>query len=349
MIIKLNPLDTFFFRDGKPFTMGTETWADGIFPPPPSVLYGALRSLWLSEQEDGFSDDNIAKSESLEIKGIFLEIGDTLHLPAPLDIVQVKDSSDVQLLKPELQKAITSHKITNIALSSNDEIVEELDKNSLVRSYDFNSYLNNEIPPIVSDYMISESKIGIGRQFDTRTAEEGKLYRVDLQRFKSDDTKIVVEYDFNEKPFNNKKFARLGGEAKAASYTQSEGKVNIEHPLPEDFDNQTFRLCLVTPAIFENGWLPSWIDETTFEGTYNNIKLKLLSIASSRPLSTGGFGFNKITKRFEPKKMYRAVPSGTVYWFSFEGDAQTIIDTFHAHSISEINPKQGFGITYVGL
>ena len=32
MIIEMNPLDTLFFRDGKPFSMGDETWADAIRP-----------------------------------------------------------------------------------------------------------------------------------------------------------------------------------------------------------------------------------------------------------------------------------------------------------------------------
>jgi CRISPR-associated protein Cmr3 len=54
MIIELNPLDTLFFRDGKPFAMGEETWADGIFPPPPSVIYGALRTAWFANNIEEF-------------------------------------------------------------------------------------------------------------------------------------------------------------------------------------------------------------------------------------------------------------------------------------------------------
>ena len=33
MLAKITPLDTVFFRDGKPFSWGEETWAEGIFPP----------------------------------------------------------------------------------------------------------------------------------------------------------------------------------------------------------------------------------------------------------------------------------------------------------------------------
>ena len=48
MTIQLDALDTLFFKDGKPFSLGEETWADGIFPPPPSVVYGATRTALIS-------------------------------------------------------------------------------------------------------------------------------------------------------------------------------------------------------------------------------------------------------------------------------------------------------------
>jgi len=65
-ILRINPFDTFFFRDGKPFTMGDDSWADGIFPPSPSVIYGALRTAWISEKLDGFVDKNIVRPEFIE-------------------------------------------------------------------------------------------------------------------------------------------------------------------------------------------------------------------------------------------------------------------------------------------
>ena len=46
MVIKINPLDTLFFKDGKPFSMGEETWASGLFPPYPGVIYGAIRTAY---------------------------------------------------------------------------------------------------------------------------------------------------------------------------------------------------------------------------------------------------------------------------------------------------------------
>jgi len=49
MRIEIKSFDTLFFRDGKPFTMSEDNWADGIFPPPPSVIYGALRAAYFAQ------------------------------------------------------------------------------------------------------------------------------------------------------------------------------------------------------------------------------------------------------------------------------------------------------------
>jgi len=92
MIIRIRPLDTFFFRDGKPFSRGQETWADGIFPPSPSILYGALRAIYFSEYPDEFNKANTPDDPTLnlKIKGIFLGMGKLIYLPVPADFVIAK-------------------------------------------------------------------------------------------------------------------------------------------------------------------------------------------------------------------------------------------------------------------
>ena len=67
MRIRIKALDTLFFRDGKPFTSGEETWADGTFPPYPSVLYGALRTWFITNQKT-LSDEIIENSGHIKLK-----------------------------------------------------------------------------------------------------------------------------------------------------------------------------------------------------------------------------------------------------------------------------------------
>lgn len=52
MKLFLQPTDTFFFRDGRPFTKGEQSEGHSIFPPLPSTILGALRSAYIAEFSD---------------------------------------------------------------------------------------------------------------------------------------------------------------------------------------------------------------------------------------------------------------------------------------------------------
>ena len=94
-IIELDALDTLFFRDGKPFSMGDDVWADGIFPPSPSVFYGAIRSIYFSENIDKLeltATINNDPTKDLIIKGIFFSINEKPYFPLPMDLVKEKNS-----------------------------------------------------------------------------------------------------------------------------------------------------------------------------------------------------------------------------------------------------------------
>jgi CRISPR-associated protein Cmr3 len=134
---------------------------------------------------------------------------------------------------------------------------------------------------------------------------------------------------------------KLGAENKAVSYKVLENNSPIE---PGDFKKR-FKMVITTPAIFDNGWFPGNIDPNTFIYDYNGLKIKLLSAAVGKKLFIGGWDM----KNNKPKKMYRAVPAGSVYYFELiSGNPEDIIQKFHMKSISDIRPKEGFGITYIG-
>ncbi len=68
-IFSLTPTDTFFFRDGKPFSRGESSTAAGIFPPFPSTVYGALRTAYISEHGiDAFRDEKDALKKVIGTK-----------------------------------------------------------------------------------------------------------------------------------------------------------------------------------------------------------------------------------------------------------------------------------------
>ena len=356
MTIRINPLDTFFFRDGKPFTMGSETWTDSLFPPSPSVFYGALRSCWLLNQKEGFSKDNIRDSESLKIKGIFLEIGGAVFLPVPKDFLQekVKKSNRHTVVLGELSSVVSNKPINQVATKKDDIIVEEIEGNALFEDTQYENYLdkhdieNLQYKP-AKDYIVKESKIGISRNIDTHTTEEGLLYRVDFNRFDTTKSDIAFVIDFEGLDFPQQGTLRLGGEAKLAAYELIN---TTEIKAPNVSSQSRFKLCLATPTILENGWLPKWINKDTLIGEFGidvKIQVKLITAIIGKPISIGGFDIDKR----EPKLMYKAVPAGSVYQFELlKGSMEDAIKLFHGQAFSDEHlnehTKQGFGLTYIG-
>lgn len=353
MIAKIDLLDTFFFRDGKPFSQGEETWADSVFPPAPSVLYGMLRSLYMANHKDGFSEDNISRTEDLIIKNIFIEINDQVCFPVPKDFVVNKEDEDDKFLLTLQALEVTSNAKTVRFFSAPRKkaniVAQKVEDNALFNKDDFESYLSlNDIDMLpyynASDYLISEAKIGIGRSNLTLTSESGLLYRVDMKRLgatslqKQIDVKMVVEYEGLDLPAS---FAKLGGEGKSAKVEIQDNAIEVNPPEIDEY----FKLYLATPAIFKKGWLPEWIDETTLVGSYRGVEIELLATCLSKAMSIGGFDL----KKKEPKPMLKAVPQGSIYYFKIlKGSKEQVLKAFHGQTIAEYDfAKQGFGVCYV--
>jgi CRISPR-associated protein Cmr3 len=369
MTIEIEALDTLFFRDGKPFSMGDDTWANGMFPPLPSVLYGALRTAYMAQQNIVI-DDIIEKTKELRIKQIFYkvkskeDVNGLYYYPMPLDLVNETEpekhlseskkqewkedkrysentlksfdifsnstipndlSSHLATLPKTSQKVLTYEKDIDIEMLDNGIIMKTALKEYIGGAKEIKAKL------LTNSYKI-EAKIGIGRQNETRTTEEGKLYRVNMLR--PDNLKICIEFEGLD--LEDKGLLRLGAENKLATYE----KVKDTEISPINFEGiQEFKIYLATPAIFKQGYYPTEIFEKA------NIKAELLTCAVGKYINVGGFDMQKR----EPKPMQKAVPAGTVYYFRLEtGSLQDLANELQKNGISEYNQNEGFGIAYIG-
>ncbi len=352
MIIQIEALDTLFFRDGKPFTMGDETWANGIFPPPPSVFYGALRSAYFSQhpEELHLANKEGDPTKDLVIKGIYVTEDGRPYFPMPLDLVQKKYKTEddlededwdnyirVELLKQNNRKAFfSSSSETNINLLELDKEIESLDdlsflKNDMFRQYQKGHCTRLKATP-VNKLIHKENKIGIQRSRVTNTTVDGMLYRVAMNRL--GDIKFAIDYEGLE--LAPKGLLKLGGEAKVVTYYAVEEASNFEIKSNENFvEESSVKIVLLTPAVFKKGWLPSFID---------GVNVKLIAACVGKPISIGGFDMQKK----EPKYMRKAVPAGSIY--SVEVINKEIFNNcFSSHSINDAfddidYDNQGFGI-----
>ncbi len=349
MIWELRPLDTVFFRDSKPFSIGEETWADTIFPPFPPTIYGALRTAWFSENIKEFerlkSDNKLNSNEDptkdLKINNIFIKKGADFLFPIPRDVLQNK-KQELKRLTVSEKSHLTSAGDMNLLLNPTNEVYSY--ENCWISELDLIDYLNGDISKFgrpIEEFFEFEPKIGIARDRISHSSDEGKLYRVGMVRLK-EDVKFCVDFEGLD---IDKDLFKLGGEGRFVVVSKTKKRPDI--PLPDIPDNN-FLCYLSTPAIFNKGWLPNWnwIDEKRLIGTIpdTDIQIRLLTAAIGAAKFIGGFDMAKV----QPKPMYKAVPEGSVYYFKILSGNKDDLKRIHGRSISDIYPEQGLGICYIG-
>lgn len=348
MFIKVRPFDTLFFRNGKPYTAGSEVYGECMFPPYPSVIYGALRTVYFSNHIDEFKLANTEKdpTDSLVIKNIYYKIDEkNEYMPIPLDLMHPKNLNGekdkyttVCLKYHNLQNPVSIKNVSGVLGS--DEQVEEIG-GGIIDFNDFENYMkgrtNNIFAQKFSDCISTEYKTSIAIDKRLHTSEETKLYQIALKRLNN--VKICVEFEGIDIPETG--IMKLGGEGKAAEYEKFD-EILMARP---KIDGSFFKLYISTPAVFENGWIPKWINAETLEGNLGELKVKLMTACIGKYTYAGGFDMKKGC----PKPMRRAVPAGCVYYFKIlNGSMDMVLDKLHGKCISEFDTsKQGYGITYI--
>ncbi len=354
---KIKPFDTLFFRTARPFSMGMDSWAEVVFPPYPSTIYGAIRSFLIFRKgklsdflQKKLEDEAVGTPDekgTLRLKGPFILINNKPIFKTPMDLVKIKGKGKAKPLerikKPSF--VVSNYELSDILVWKGKEEAESAD--GWLSYDDFKSYIKGdgeEYSLLNRDKLLSEEpKIGIKRNRFTLTSEEGMLYRVNMIRL-NENVSIGVEIDgANEFPENG--VIQLGGEGKGVFFEKIEDPLKELKDIEFKFKNGIFKLYLATPAIFEKGWIPKWIDEN-FEGEKDGVKVKLIACAIERHVPIGGWDLAKNKE----KPLRKAIPAGSVYYFQIKGNStpEKIKEVFHLKSISEFNSEEGFGLSILG-
>jgi CRISPR-associated protein Cmr3 len=112
------------------------------------------------------------------------------------------------------------------------------------------------------------------------------------------------------------RFVPLGGEHRPVLASKSTAPAgwncpeNVSHALGSA---QYVRMVLASPAYFQEGWKPSWLNDTG-HGTppdCEGLTLQLQAAIVPRWQAVSGWSYSKNA----PKRTYRLVPAGAVYFF----------------------------------
>lgn len=333
--------------------MGEDNWAEGLLFPYPSVFYGAIRSAFLTSDQDlidsiGQSSDPTTK---LQITGVFLAKSGRLYIPTPLDLVREKNDQEGKLFPISLinrtdARCFTGYPYDLIPFAEEDvEVVPDsfIPIDGLRRYFSSRGTIKLKQ---FSDFAQNESKIGVGLDRSTRASKQGKLFRVGMTRFnhkynpkekETDESYFVVSYrNLNAFPG---KIVKLGAEGKVA---RIDNTLPIDLPsISEDVrQSKYFKLLLLTPAIFRKGSTPS------IENLLSDIEVKLMAAFVGKPEAIGGWDL--LNKR--PKEMAKAVPAGSVYYYEIKSnhtvrDVENMLsETISISEGSQEQKKSGFGL-----
>lgn len=143
----------------------------------------------------------------------------------------------------------------------------------------------------------------------------------------------------------------LGGEGRVIHWTAEEpGSFEMPPRLSIAISGTKWlRMMLVTPALFENGWIPNWIDNSTLTGTIpnTNIEVQLISAAVERWRPVSGWSLETRTH----KSLRRAVPEGAVYFFQrASGDVENLKKMWMGSVCDDPqNIADGYGLAVWGV
>lgn len=368
----IKPFDTLFFRDGKPFGMGEESFADIIFPPFPTTFYGALRSKIISENgglKVFFSESNSALKEvagTPKYKGKLRIIGPILRknthyiFPSPADLFEYKKKDrEKELIKLSWEEVDLFHwkgnkkmNIKYFVLNRGNETLEGA-KDTYISHEDLKLYLsgNKDVFNNIKIEEIYKKEHKTGILLKNKNIEEGYLYRLPMIRLK-EDTDFYLFYDgVDELNFSDNGVLQLGGEGRACYYEKKE----LVYPglslgeFKETFKgDKAIKLYLLTPAFVQEDGLP-------YLGNLERLGLKLVGYAVNGTLNIGGWDINK----GYPKTMRLAWRPGSVLLFESSKDIKPDelykeinfkpVLTPGEESEGIDDEKEGYGVVLLGV
>lgn len=356
MYYKIDALDSWFFRNSAPFDASINMSAESIFPPFPSVYAGAFRNCAVPIFNEERSKNTFARSLKIAWNGVIAN--GRILFPAPLDLCISENKSEKFLAREMvLSSSAGSSAYLPYFLHTPGKIGKPpfingggyLDENAI------NNYLNSKSSNYsvyaLGEYLSKETHIGISIDPDLGTAVAGQFYQQTLitpKKITHDNIihhcSLALEATGIEIP--EKSIVRIGGDAKLGTVSHIEEELPLPEP-PSIESDCCFKLYLSTPAVFEKGWLPGWINKENMTGIFTykkrSVRVKLFSAAVGKPIAVGGFGFDRDKNGCYPTEMRFAVPAGSVYYFKLlDGSMTDVIRLFHKRCISDYRETLGF-------
>ena len=360
-LLRFDPLDSLFFRDGRPFTKddSEQVSVASQFPPPPATLVGALRAA--TARELGWSgrgewNDSIKQQLGdgqslgpLQCLGPVILQRDQMLYPAPASLVIRTNESRTEtgLLRPGPER--DSDLGQSVRLPSLPGTLQtggwKPTTDCWLTAEGMRAVLGGKAPTpdtliLKKDLWATEARVGIARDASTRTTQKGALYSpqhvrlakgVGLGLWVSGLPEAVIE-QIGRKPHP------LGGESRSAWITSMSDPPALAS-MPDDLQGQGARLgytvTILTPLPLEEPPCPG--------GRLPGVPGEIVSACLTRPLMLGGW--DSVKRRPLPLRPHLA--PGSVLFMQADKAEESAIRAAHGACIGE-RPAWGYGLVVIG-
>lgn len=378
----ISPKAPLMFRDGRPFSSDA-TIAETLPFPRPSTLAGAMRTAW-AESQDNFSYDQDSKQELLSKTSqgpLLAEINNgeiKILFPAPADSLCLNDEAKGNMLyrlKPEEIDSETEG--TNLPTGLMPVFLQNDNQQKPAKAAPAFWYLDKFIDWLCDDSLKPipaelqgipslpiELRTHVAIDPETRTNKVSHLFQTagidfsEQQQQIENDTPVIKRgweqrhYGLLMRFADNipDSYRTIGGEARLGHLKKNQQWPEYPKKLEEQLKgSKTFRLHLITPAIFSNGYLPDFISAENLSGLLGELDVTLRAVAVPRWQAGTSWDMLNGKQGKGMRKVERLVPAGTVYWFEItQGDASELAN-YWLNSISGQRKNDGYGLVVPGI
>lgn len=383
--ILIQPRDPLIVRDGRPFTADPGARARSLGFPMPSTIVGVLRTIAGSDVAGHFvkssQSDLATLLQEVTLRGPLLaEMAENqwqLLAPAPADALGLAELGEdglpaldadkkpligLRCLEPISTTALTDLQsgLALVGLQMADSKAKPAKLAKYWHWEKFRAWLmtkekNLNPKTLGHDGPTFESRTHVSINHDSQTAQNGALFQTQGLEFRNHhndgsirELALLLETTAKILP----QLRSLGGERRLMHFqTGAPALPDIPAGLLEQVTkDKACRIVLLTPAIFDNGYLPLHTDFIWQEVSRDDLQVRIKAVVNQRYQTISGWDF-AVGK---PKSTRRVMPAGSVFFVSLETQApETIQDWLktiwlHNHSDQPQDNRDGFGLMAVG-
>lgn len=368
---RIEPIDAWFFRDGRPSNRGEDqSDLESEFPPNAATIVGAIRAAlarergWNGDRRTPWNDalkpvlgDGFDNLGSLSFLGPLLMKGRELLYPMPRHVVGHRVDGrfcPITLLVPSREPVATDCgdiRLPTLPEDWRDLLGKHSDlsddqrrkppepaSNLFVTNTGMTKILNGQAPSAEDcrerkELFAHEGRIGIRRDDLTRTTGQGDMYSPRYVRLMPE-VALVMAVSGVPSDWKMPSLMPLGGESRMAGVEQ----LAMAPTLPEtERSSGTATVVSVTPSHFTGSWFGAGPGELASQLT-PELSGRIVAVALDRPQRIGGWDFTH-----GPQSLLPFVAAGTVWWIENVLAGNGLIQIGDA-----LHTSYGHGLTFAG-